>query len=332
MRKILFPYICHKTYKTSSNMENNSAINSPSIKRADGQKWLKFSEILTLTLGAGFLLSGIIFFFAFNWENLHRFEKMGTVLVLLLATFGALVKVPMREWVRNITIFALCVLVGAFLAVYGQVYQTGADSYLLFLAWSLCIVVWVFVADFYPLWLFFMGLVMLTYGLVPTIDQGVVDFIVILSLFTAFFEYSPLLIPNIKSVAPKWFMTLLFSSLSVLAVILISIFIFDKYDRFVGGFEFLIGIAVNSWVCIYAIKKKNLLIYSIFCTGILVLVYELLIRLINNFEAMFLITFPFMAAVYFLGKHIIDKKKEWEAASSAETMPTENHNNNQESA
>lgn len=315
-----------KTYKTSSNMENNSAINSPSIKRADGQKWLKFSEILTLTLGAGFLLSGIIFFFAYNWDGLHRFAKMGVVLALLLATFVTVVKVPMRDWVRNITIFAMCVLVGAFLAVYGQVYQTGADSYLLFLSWSLCIVAWVAVADFYPLWLFFMGLVLLTYGLMPFVGYTFTDELVIITVFTAFFEFSPKFIPN-KSVAPKWFMSLLFSALSILAVIILSIFIFDGFNRIIGPMGLLVSIAVTAWVCIYAIQNKNLVIYSVFCTGILVLIYELFIKVINDFEAMFFVTFPFMAAVYFLGKHIIDKKKEWETIQVAENMSTDDFNN-----
>ena len=131
-------------------MEGNSIINTTPAGKVDAQKWLRFSEVLTLSLGAGLLLIGIIFFFAYNWETIHRFVKMGILAALLLSTFVAVVKVPMRDWVRNITIFSMCILVGAFLALFGQIYQTGADSYTLFLAWAICIVVWVVVADFYP--------------------------------------------------------------------------------------------------------------------------------------------------------------------------------------
>jgi len=326
VRKILIPYFCPKHIKQALSMENNNAINSPSIKRADGQKWLKFSEILTLTLGAGFLLSGIIFFFAYNWDGLHRFAKMGVVMGLLLATFVTVVKVPMRDWIRNITIFAMCILVGAFLAVYGQVYQTGADSYLLFLSWALCIVVWVAVADFYPLWIFFIGLVLLTYGLHPSVDFALTDYLVILTVFTAFFEFSPKFIPN-KSVAPKWFMTLFVCILTVISVIEISIFIFERNDRIVGVLGLLVSIVVYALSCIYSLQKKNLAIYSIFCTGILVLAYELFIKIIDDFDAMIFITLPFMAGIYFLGKHIIDKKKEWESETLNKEIQddTENH-------
>lgn len=292
-----------------------------SIKRADNEKWLKFSEMLTLSLGAGLLLSGIIFFFAFNWEVLHRFTKMGVVLALLTATTVAAVKVPMRDWVRNITLFASCILVGAFLAVYGQVYQTGADSYLLFLTWTLCIVVWVAVADFYPLWIFFIGLVMLTCGLLPMFRITLVFYAVILALFTAFFEYAPRFIPY-KSTAPKWFMILLFGTLYAIAVILLSALIMGEGNAF-----FLIaGLGISVWTYLYAIQKKNLLLYAIFCIGILIDVYVLMLRIIDNFEAMFLISFPFMAAVYFLGKHLIEKKKEWEAKKTENSVPENSTN------
>ena len=109
-------------------MEGNNIVNTTPAGKVDAQKWLRFSEVLTLSLGAGLLLSGIIFFFAYNWETIHRFVKMGIVAALLLSTFVAVVKVPMRDWVRNITIFSMCILVGAFLALFGQIYQTGADS------------------------------------------------------------------------------------------------------------------------------------------------------------------------------------------------------------
>lgn len=289
----------------------------PQIKRADNQKWQKFVEVLALVLGVGFLLSGIIFFFAYNWDGLHRFVKMGIVLALLLATFAAVVKVPMRDWIRNITIFALCILVGAFLAVYGQVYQTGADSYLLFLGWSLCIVVWVVVADFYPLWLFFMSLVILTYGLIPTVKFNLFDYLIIFSIFTVFFEFAPKFIPN-KSIAPKWFMTLLICTLSILAV---TIFIFQ--EEFVSP-VLLVVIAIYGLTGFYSYEKKNLLGYSVFCIGILILVYKLFIKMIGYYESMVFITLPFMVAIYFLGKHIIDKKKKWESVSDEESMSTEN--------
>lgn len=305
-------------------MEGNNIINTTPAGKVDAQKWLRFSEVLTLSLGAGLLLSGIIFFFAYNWETIHRFVKMGIVAALLLSTFVAVVKVPMRDWVRNITIFSMCILVGAFLALFGQIYQTGADSYTLFLSWAICIVVWVVVADFYPLWVFFIGLTMLAYGLSPFVKLGFTDFVVITSLFILFFEFSPKLIPH-KSVAPKWFMTLLFSVAYTLAVIMISIVIFDGFDD-IDGWDFSVSIAVSAATLFYAFMKRNLMLYSVFCIGVLTIIYELLIRIIDDWEMMIWVSIPFMAGIYFLGKHLINKKKEWDAIPSA-NQQTENQNN-----
>jgi hypothetical protein len=185
-------------------------------------------------------------------------------------------------------------------------------------------VVWVVVADFYPLWVFFIGLTMLAYGLIPSVKLGFTDFVVITSLFILFFEFSPKLIPH-KSVAPKWFMTLLFSVAYTLAVIMISIVIFNGFV-FIDGWDFSISIAVSAATLFYAFMKRNLMLYSIFCIGVLTIIYELLLRIIDDWEMMFWVSIPFMTTIYFLGKHLIDKKREWDAISSA-NQQTENQNN-----
>jgi uncharacterized membrane protein len=56
----------------------------------------------------------------------------------------------------------LSLLVGALLALTGQVYQTGADSYLLFGWWAALITPWVIVGRFTPLWLLWLALLNLT--------------------------------------------------------------------------------------------------------------------------------------------------------------------------
>jgi hypothetical protein len=72
--------------------------------------------------------------------------------------------------------------------------------------------------------------------------------------------------------------------------------------------------------------KRNLMLYSIFCIGVLTIIYELLLRIIDDWEMMFWVSIPFMTTIYFLGKHLIDKKREWDAISSA-NQQSENQNN-----
>jgi hypothetical protein len=39
------------------------------------EAWRKFLDYTLLALGVAFALSGVIFFFAFNWAEMHRFLK-----------------------------------------------------------------------------------------------------------------------------------------------------------------------------------------------------------------------------------------------------------------
>jgi len=121
--------------------------------------WRNFLDMLLLWTGVILLVSGVLFFFAYNWSALPRMAKFGLAELLLAAAF-------ISAWVLGIDRpagkGALCgaaILTGALLALVGQIYQTGADTYELFLYWALLIVPWVLVGRFAPLWLLWLGLI-----------------------------------------------------------------------------------------------------------------------------------------------------------------------------
>lgn len=118
----------------------------------NAQKWNRFLDVLQLVLGAGLTVCGIYFFFAYNWAEMHRFVKLGIVGVLLLGLVIAASRLPEDKLPSKIALTVAGVLIGALLAVYGQVYQTGADSYKLFLGWVVLMAGWVFVSKFTPMW------------------------------------------------------------------------------------------------------------------------------------------------------------------------------------
>jgi uncharacterized membrane protein len=120
--------------------------------------WRRFLSVSLLGLGSLLVLSGVIYFFAYNWADLHRFGKLG---LLLGAIAGACVAAWRLEegLAGQFALLFAAVLVGPLLAVYGQAYQTGADPYGLFLGWSALILPWVVLARFQPLWLLLIVLV-----------------------------------------------------------------------------------------------------------------------------------------------------------------------------
>lgn len=120
--------------------------------------WRRFLSAVLLGFGSLLVLSGVIYFFAYNWAALHRFGKMGLLLAAIVAACVAAWRLGEGLAGQCALLFA-AVLVGPLLAVYGQAYQTGADPYELFLGWSLLVLPWVALARFGPLWLLLLLLV-----------------------------------------------------------------------------------------------------------------------------------------------------------------------------
>jgi len=118
--------------------------------RAD---WLAAGERLCLWGGALLLALAVVFFFAYNWADLHHFAKLGiAVMALLACVVAALAAQPTgRVWQAALVSAAVCV--GALLALIGQIYQTGADIWELFAAWCALMLPFVLLARAWPGWL-----------------------------------------------------------------------------------------------------------------------------------------------------------------------------------
>ena len=115
-----------------------------------------------LAVGVGFTVAGIIFFFAYNWDELPKFAKLGIVEVLLVASVLLATFTRWNKLVKQIFLTGATFLIGTLFAVFGQIYQTGADAYDLFLGWTLFTILWAVAIRFAPLWLTFIGLLCTT--------------------------------------------------------------------------------------------------------------------------------------------------------------------------
>lgn len=124
--------------------------------------WRAFLGRLTLWLGTISLAASIIFFFAFNWDDLGRFAKFGLVEAAILAGLALLWRFDLDGIAGKAILLLLSLLVGALLALTGQIYQTGADSFQLFAWWAVLILPWVLVSRFTPLWLVWLALLNLS--------------------------------------------------------------------------------------------------------------------------------------------------------------------------
>jgi uncharacterized membrane protein len=127
--------------------------------------WRRFLDRLLLFMGVVLLAAGVIFFFAFNWQDLGRFAKFALVEVPIVAALAFVWRLGVDGIAGKATLLFAALLAGALLALVGQTYQTGADTFELFAAWAAAILPWVLVARFPALWIFWLALANLALSL-----------------------------------------------------------------------------------------------------------------------------------------------------------------------
>lgn len=123
------------------------------------QDWRNFLDRLALWFGAVFMAVGVVFFFAYNWQEMGRYTKFGLVELCLISAVGISWKFGLDRLAGQAALLSATILVGALLALVGQSYQTGADPWQLFAVWALLVIPWVAIGRFGALLLFWVGLV-----------------------------------------------------------------------------------------------------------------------------------------------------------------------------
>ena len=87
-----------------------------------------------------FLIAGITSFTAYNWATMSNVEKLAVPSVLIIAGLVAYLFLE-KEIYKNLAIFFSSFMIGTLFAVYGQVYQTGADIWVLFRNWAIFLII-----------------------------------------------------------------------------------------------------------------------------------------------------------------------------------------------
>ena len=87
-----------------------------------------------------FLIAGVTSFTAYNWASMSNIEKLAVPSVLIVAGLVAYLFLE-KEIYKNLAIFFSSFMIGTLFAVYGQVYQTGADVWILFRNWAIFLII-----------------------------------------------------------------------------------------------------------------------------------------------------------------------------------------------
>lgn len=121
--------------------------------------WRRFLDRLLLWLGALMIAAGAIFFFAYNWDDLGRLAKFALAQALVVAALAVIWRTGIEHIAGKVSLLAAALFVGALLALVGQTYQTGADTWELFAVWAALILPWALLGRLAVLWLLWLGIV-----------------------------------------------------------------------------------------------------------------------------------------------------------------------------
>ena len=122
-------------------------------------RWGLWTARLLLALGTALALAGVIYFFAFNWAKIPPAVKLAAIEAALIGCLAMACRASLKTPPGQLWLLAASVLTGVFLAVFGQIYQTGADAWQLFALWAVLTLGWAGVAAFAAHWLLWLLLV-----------------------------------------------------------------------------------------------------------------------------------------------------------------------------
>lgn len=245
----------------------------------DENDWTKFLKLLFLSLGIGFSIIGIIFFFAYNWDELHKFFKIGLAEALVILTTGAVLWPKLNKLTRQILLTGSAVLVGVLFAVFGQIYQTGANAYDFFLTWTIFVSIWVCIANFPPLWLVYT--VLLNTTLILYYEQ-VADWPLLILYGVLFLGNGLIYVFSLLGKAPSYFTytvgiaSLTYATLGMLNGILTSIG--KEYFPYLTALVILIY-SVSLW---YGIRNRSTFILSAMPFSSIIIIAAFLIDLSDD--------------------------------------------------
>ncbi len=258
--------------------------------------WKSFLQNMLLAYGSLFLLCGIIFFFAYNWNEMGKFLKLGSIQFFIILTAGYAFYKKLKTYPAKIALMSASVFIGIFLAIYGQVYQLTANASSFFIFWALLIFGFVILSDFLPLYLLLNFLIQIAFVLyckekyIYLFDETVITFTFIAFcnlLFLGLFEFFSYKISWVKGkTTPRllYFLSVFSLTVSVLIYILSGAYK-TKTDIFPGFSVLFYLILLGASFYYYQKHKKDMLIlFFNFFSIIIIINISLINEMLHSYK------------------------------------------------
>lgn len=300
---------------------------------AGPKQWDKILYFSLPGMGISFFVAGVIFFFAFNWILIPAFAKFSIIGGLLIASVLISYRIKATyEHISHILMALAFVLVGVLFAVFGQVYQTGADAYDLFIVWTLSVLAWTIISPYPVIWFLFAVLSNLTLLLYFRQTSEAMNpggssiFTVVLNILLGLGFY-------FKKTYAHFNSTWLFYTLTIYtAYMLTKTVCMGLFDHWPGSYNWtlfllaLLYFPLNIW---YGNRKRDVFYIAITALCLLVIANALLIKFLSNILEIdgfsgILLLFAILnvGATIIIVKLIISLRKKWQHETITSTTDT----------
>jgi uncharacterized membrane protein len=125
----------------------------------DGGHWRSWLDRVLLALGVALVVAGVATLVAWNWAALPAQAKFLLLQAGIVAGVVTAAVLGLDSAAGRASLLAGACLIGLLFALFGQVYQTGADPYGLFLAWAVAVLPLALVGRQQGLWLLWLAVV-----------------------------------------------------------------------------------------------------------------------------------------------------------------------------
>ncbi len=202
-------------------------------------QWFRFIRVSLLWLSVLSIAFGVIFFFAYNWDNISTASKFVMIQVLMLVSLFAYTQTKRYSNANTTILFFLAMLLGSLFALFGQTYQTGKDPWQLFMIWALFVMPIAFTSRSSSLWLLWLALTCLTLNLILGVRYGFLGVL---------FDHEREL--------------LLYSFLGIVASVLFEFLFYSRFkllaNRIASQVALIATMVAFSWVAIYSIFDQSM--------------------------------------------------------------------------
>ena len=252
----------------------------------DAPAWRSFLDRLLLFGGTMLTAAGVIFFLAFNWKDLGRYARFALAEGLVVVTLVLVWRLGTERIAGKASLLAASLFTGALLALIGQTYQTGADTFELFAVWAATILPWVLVARFPALWLFWLLLVNLAAHLYLGTFRGLFGFFagterqlwLLFALNTvALVIWEGLALSGIRWLQERWSARILAAASGGFATSLAVVDIVERQSRPGAGIAAWLAWMAAAYF-LYRLRRKDVFVLAGGVLSVVVVVASLIVR------------------------------------------------------